>query len=435
MLTDYVKKAEGVLEEKFGFKPIESTVSCYDKKHWKHIIKYLNYPEDTDGFFNIRALKAKVLKESFEETLPTVIHEYLGHGSFCEFSKYGMILTDYEEELKNIEKQLLKDQVKEGSKVQICCSDTNKRILHKNKGNYILECNPKDELINNYLRLQEEHQNIFERNYPYYEGFSVWLEEFLLNNMNMEHIWLKRKEQTPYLEFYNTLKDYENQTGPLTLISKIGFPKRFNDSKIIEIVKENIKDFENIEYLISFGSEKEYSDLNIFVVKKEGETEHIIDENLDFYQIKTSDLEKSLIKTADLSDISTVKNGRLIYGNKKRFEKLRSKTTNIPITPQIREHHRKEAKEMLQYAKYYYKKALKENNPSLLTVSLIDLAYAISYNQCAIMYQNGCKTAQTYQDLIESDHEHIIKNIRHIAKNNPSKEETRNLLEKYKKSI
>lgn len=198
------------------------------------------------------------------------------------------------------------------------------------------------------------------------------------------------------------------------------------------MAKENVKDFENVEYLISFGSEKEYSDINICVVKKNGSTHHIRDENLDFFQIRTSDLENNLRETSDLSDVSTVKNGKLIYGNKKGLEKLKS---IAKVGPKAVEHHRGEAKNLLQYAKHYYEKAVRENNPFLFTISLIDLSYAISYAQCASMYQNGCRTVQTYQDLIELDQGLIVKEIRDVAKDNPSKDKTKELIEKYKKSI
>lgn len=428
MLEKYILEGKEFMESELGFCPYKTNLSIKSEEKFKKLMVQRNLPVDSKGVIFPRALQAIIRQNSLESMLPIAIHEYLGHGSFYEHNKHGILFLQHELRLEQIENEIIQDSIPKGENFRLRFSKE-KSYIKKLDKECVVNVNIAHPLAEEYLTLAQELDERMDSLYHVYEGFAVWLEDFVLSELGMRDIFLNR--EIAYKNFYQAFKDYESKTGPLTLVTKIGFPKKLDDEKRIKIVKENVKDFENVEYLISFGSEKEYSDINICVIKGYGSAHHIRDENLDFFQIKTSDLEKKLRETSDLSDVSTVKNGRLIYGDKKGFEKLKSIVTKVG--PKAVEHHKEEAKNLLQYAKHYYERAVEENNPFLFTISLIDLAYAISYDQCATMYQNGCKTTQTYQGLIELEQGGIIKEIRTIAKNNPGKDKTRELLEKYTK--
>ena len=216
----------------------------------------------------------------------------------------------------------------------------------------------------------------------------------------------------------------------MTLVTKIGFPKRFDDEKRVKLVKENIKDFENVEFLVAFGSNKEYSDINIYVLKKGGAFGHIFDGNVDFNQLRTTDLAERLRETSDFFEAGVIREGRLIYGNKIDFEMLRKSI--LRVGSKAVDHNKCKSLELLGYAEQIYNSAIEHKDSSLLSVSLIDLAHAVSYNIAAERYNSGWSDVLTFKDLIKTERGKVIKEIREIAKNDPIESITKELIEKWK---
>ncbi|MBI4447912.1 hypothetical protein HY643_02945 [Candidatus Woesearchaeota archaeon] len=430
MLETLLTKGREVMEGELGFSPCKSKLTIATNEAFEKIVSERSLPKETIGLFLPRRLQAIVKEGDLNSALPVAIHEYLGHGSFYEQNKFGKILIQHEAKLEQLEQSFLQDKVPIGKRFKLRFSMEKSQIT-KSDDAFLININVNEQFAQEYLTIIQKLNEEMQTRYHLYEGFAVWLEEFILSKLGATPPTPKTNPADK--KFYQMLKDYESKTGPLTLVTKIGFPKNLNDEKKVKLAKENIKDFHNVEFLIAFGSEKEGSDLNLYAIKKEGNEEHFLDENIDISQIKIKQLEMKLGETSDLASVGIIKNGRLIYGDKNEFEKIKRLTAKIG--PKAVEHNKKESKELFEYAKKYYEMAIKENTKFYLRMAIIDLAYAISYSQCAALYQNGYPTPLTYKDLTGLPQGKIIKEIRTTAKSNPTPTKTKELLQNWEKKI
>lgn len=187
MLIDYIKKAEEILENQFGIKLERSSIVYH--KDWLSFVKENGLSIYGESIFLPKDLTAHVPKQSLEKILPLVFHELEGHGSYCEHTLYG--------------KKLVEDE----------------RIFSQLEG---------EEKI----KFAYECSAYFQSIKPYFEGFAVWMEEFLLKNVGREDLWIGRKEkskrmpldkQHSYFDTYSMLKDFEREKGTYEFLKIIGF--------------------------------------------------------------------------------------------------------------------------------------------------------------------------------------------------------------------
>jgi hypothetical protein len=188
MLEAYIKKAEEILENKFGFKPKQSRLVYHDD--WPLFVRENNLYVHGESIFFPKDLTAHVPKQSLEKILPLVFHELEGHGSYCEHTPYG--------------KKLVEDE----------------RIFSRLEG--------KEK-----IRFASECSVYFKNIKPYFEGFAIWMEEFLLNSVEREDLWLERREKSKrmpldtkhsYFDAYSVLKSFERENGTYELWKMVGFP-------------------------------------------------------------------------------------------------------------------------------------------------------------------------------------------------------------------
>lgn len=426
MLEGCLTKGMEILDSEFGFYPRKTSFCVLNGSDFALLKSRRSLPKTSQGVLLVRTLEAVVEDRCFKDLLPNSFHEYLGHGSFYEHNKKGKILRGYELRLDELENEFVQEKPNHGDPFKLRFSE-DPSSRNRIDGKLIVNINVNEPSAKEYLSLRELLGAESKSLEPLGEGFAIWLEDFLLSSLSMEQLFGKRN--LPFMFAYNRLKEYESQTGPLTLLTKIGFPKRFDDDKKVRIVKENVKDFGNVECLVSFGSGNEYSDINMLVVKRDGMISHIRDNNVDFFQISYSDLKDKLAATSDLSDVNILRSGKLIYGSLQSFESLKSLTNSLG--PKAVDYHFEESKNLFGYAEHYYREAVEKNDPFLFSISLIDLSYALSYKLAAHLYSEGHTSPFTYKELLDFD-DGSIREARSAAKNNPTDAQTRNLLDKYK---
>lgn len=187
MLDDYIKKAERVLENKFGIKPERSRLVYHED--WTSFIKENGLSLYSESVFLPKDLTAHLPNDRLEKVLPSVFHELEGHGSYCEHNLQG--------------KKLVEDE----------------KIFSQLKGE-------------EKLKFAYECSAYFQKIKPYFEGFAVWMEEFLLKGVGREDLWLERREKSKrmpldahhsYFDAYSILKEFEKEKGTYELWNTIGF--------------------------------------------------------------------------------------------------------------------------------------------------------------------------------------------------------------------
>lgn len=190
MLTEYIQKAEKLLEKRFGFKLERSSLILHND--WDLFIKENNLDLYCKSVFFPKDLTAHVHKGNLEEILPLAYHELEGHGLYCEYTLQGKALVEAEKKFARLK----------GKEKQIFAS---------------------------------EWLEYFQSIQPYFEGFAIWIEEFLLKGVGRDDLWVQRKKklkQTPfnlehsYFDTYNGLKNFEKKTDVYKLWRSLGFPIR-----------------------------------------------------------------------------------------------------------------------------------------------------------------------------------------------------------------
>ena len=389
-----IEKAKEILKTEFGFKLEQSRVEYCDLNE-----------ENIGGFFQPRLLRANVTKTPESTLLSRVIHEYLGHGSYCEHARNGRRIVGYEQELSYLEEQLVgkklpedvRVSIKSGSEISLVNSGSN-HVLYVNKDNFWLQ---------QYLRLQGDYKQFFQETLLSYEGFAVWLEEFLLRKLGREDVWLLRQEEikgTEYELFFREFKK-EEEKGLLSLIYKVGFPKQFDRERILRVVNEHLN-LNDLSSLILYGSRREYGDIDLLAV---GNGKRIYTEDLDVICVSEEDFVRRLW-LFDIELIEPLFTGEVVFGDEGRVERLKKEIVEREFSEEAFRYLKRKALESYGYAEEYYSVGTYESVESLLKsgrdlisinddelvsnwflYSLHNLSYAWSYVLSSEMYRDGCE--------------------------------------------
>lgn len=374
MLSDYIQRAEEVLEDEFGVKPERSRLIYHE--NWSSFAKENCLNPSSESVFLPKGLTAHIPQESLDKVLPLIYHELEGHGNYCEHTLQGR---------KLVEDEKMFSQLKGEDKLE-----------------FASECSA-----------------YFQKIKPYFEGFAVWMEEFLLNAVGREDIWLERKEkskqmpldaQHSYFDAYSMLKGFEEEKGTYELWYTVGFPKRFDKKTITNIAKEKLKGrFDDLEFLILGGSKKPYSDIDLCAILKESvrTDEYKHSRVIDLVQYNLSDFKRHL-DNFEIFATEPVFTSELIFGDESKFEDLKSRIKNKSPNEEVCHNLLKKSVCILENSKSYF-------NCDDFTNSIVHLAYALSYETFAKEYSSGSKVL-TYREVLDSRKNPLLNEIHDYQK-------------------
>lgn len=374
MLNYYIQKAEELLEDKFGIKPERSSLVYHED--WHSFIKENSLLPRSESVFLPKDLTAHIPKQSLEDTLPLVFHEFEGHGNYCEHTLQGRRIIEDEKTFSQLEGE---------AKIEFAsqCSD------------------------------------YFQSMKPYFEGFAVWMEEFLLRHIGRLDLWLERREKSKripldnnhsYFDAYSMLKDFEKEKGTYELWYTIGFPRRFDKKTVTNIAKEKLKSrFNDLKFLILGGSKNPYSDIDLCAVLKDGTRvdEYRHSRVIDFVQYNLSDFENHL-NNFELFATEPVFAGELVIGDKSKFKSLRNRVKDKIPGKEICQNLLKKSVKLLENSRLYFEHGDFAN-------SIISLAYALSYETFAKEYSSGSKVV-TYKEVLESKNNLLLNDVHDYQK-------------------
>lgn len=212
---------------------------------------------------------------------------------------------------------------------------------------------------------------------------------------------------------------------------KIGFPKSKDQEIIKKVAKENLKDFNNIEYLLQYGSlERDIDLLAVYpddIIQKKG---LIYDGCIDINVLnKTLFLQK--LKLYDIEILEPVLTGNLLTGDEKDFEKIISQIKNSKPPKEAIGHANKRSLETFNSAMFFYHQSRFKHNSSLLNSNCLEaaktilgkeqsnsctedllyvlnnLSFSMSYKLSADYYDKK-KSFTTFKDLTQTP---LLKNI------------------------
>ncbi|MBM3199330.1 nucleotidyltransferase domain-containing protein [Candidatus Woesearchaeota archaeon] len=374
MLSHYIQKAEEVLETKFGIKPERSKIYCHE--NWESFARANGLSVYGESVFFPKDLSAHLPEGNLDKILPLVYHELEGHGNYCEHTIQGRKLVEDEKTFSQLEGDV--------------------------KVKFAYECSAYFQMIK-----------------PYFEGFAMWMEEFLLKSVGREDLWLGRKEkskrmpidcQHSYFDAYSMLKKFEEEKGTYELWYSIGFPKRFDKKTLTSIAKEKLAErFNSLEFLILGGSKKPYSDIDLCAILKDGAKtdEYNHSRVIDLVQYNLSDFEKH-IEHFEVFATEPILSGELVTGDEKKFKSLKKRVENKSPDPSVCKNLSRKGIRLLENSKKYFEFGDFAN-------SIVSLAYALSYETFAKAYLSGSKV-MTYKEVLELRKNHLLNDVYNYQK-------------------
>lgn len=169
---------EEILLSEIGVIPQSSTCSLHGRESWQRLSEESGVPNGCLGVYFPRNLSANVLEES--EYLPiNILHEYFGHGLFCEHSEIGKKLVLLEKELEGIE-----------HKIRASDSEGSPHIIVRSGKPFFEE----------YTKKRAETISFMQQTYKFYEGFALWMEHYLAGAIGKSKMFDEKLGQfiTPY---------------------------------------------------------------------------------------------------------------------------------------------------------------------------------------------------------------------------------------------
>ncbi|MEK6932710.1 MAG: nucleotidyltransferase domain-containing protein [Nanoarchaeota archaeon] len=354
-MKNLIIQASEILEDKFKIKP--ERTELYLHKDIQKFLKKTKNPQAKSIFFP-RDLSAHVP----ENRLDLAIHEFHGHGLYCEQTQYGQKMVSDEQNFESMSQEEIQKALE----------------LHE------------------YMRLN-------------FEAHALWTEDFLLREIKEEELLEKRLKELETLQFndnfnqsiknykdvYNKAKQFEKDNGVYELWYTFDFPKQFDNQILIEITKEKLNSrFKNLVFLILFGSQKKTSDIDLCAVLEDNcKTDEYYESNIiDLSQFNYSEFLRKL-RLFDIPTIEPLITGKLIIGDKKEFENLKKQALNTVPDEKAINYLRNQAfncfsKAICLFEEY---KKLKEKGiyTNGVTVSLNNLSYSLGYFITSEKYKNG----------------------------------------------
>lgn len=182
--------------------PEKSKVIVHDSFSWRAFANSRKSGLDLEGTYLPRTMAAH-LKEETPFLEINKFHEYNGHGSFCERSKIGKRIVQYEQELAEMEKRILS--------------------VDELPGNYCFHLSPDHPHFEPYFLLRKEFDIFFRKHHNYYEGFAYWLEKRLAEEAGMELLYHQRKLLPLYSELVASFDKFVGDNSLDALLEKMGF--------------------------------------------------------------------------------------------------------------------------------------------------------------------------------------------------------------------
>lgn len=203
MLTSIIDQGNQLVNDKLGIVPIKSNYSLYTSNGWIDFCTNRNENPEIESLYLPRTYSAH-LKDKTDFLDIYLLHEYFGHGLFCEYSKIGRKIVKFEKELAELEKLMLGvDELPENQKITITSQ------------------NP---YFRQYQMLRKEFQKYSQEHSLYYEGFAYWLQADLSKLLNLINKWeeLKEKLPRPIKELSHQVEEFIKTNGEKAFLEIVG---------------------------------------------------------------------------------------------------------------------------------------------------------------------------------------------------------------------
>jgi len=285
-LTNLINDANAFVGSEFNLDLSKSSLKYYSASQWDKFCNLNDFDRNNSGLYVPKSYSAYVRPSL--TLVSDVFHELYGHGLFCEHSILGKELVN---------------------------NADSKDFLYSKNSSFGLT-----------------NMNILD-----YEGFAMWMESTLCKETNNDKVWAKKRnimseDNVRLLEYFQSCEDKLSRYG---FMCQMGFPKYQDKNNIVDVVRKFYgQEFSSIEMILSYGSKKPYSDIDLFIVSN-NPSRNYFNGWLDIYELNVKDFEY-LSNHLDISVTDPIFSGAQIYGAK--LEEYQRNILNLPITPEAVAH-------------------------------------------------------------------------------------------------
>ena len=350
-LDSLLQDASYFIASEFGFDIELSKLKPYSPENWQEFCQTNDFDLNSSGIYVPVSYSAYVRIDSSFLT-SNIFHELYGHGLFVEHSQIGKKLTEIIQN-NGDEKSFMFDEI-----------------------------NP-----------QEQTFGIARQNIHNYEGFAVWLEALLCKETNNSKVWNAKKNalREDYAQLFEFFEDVESKLSRFGLISQMGFPKHYDENKVLDVLKKLYGSaFDNVDFVILYGSQKPESDIDLCVVSNKPSNQYF-NGWLDIAELNRDDFENRM-NNLDIALTDAIFSGRLIFGDENIFNHYKRTILNKPISQEMIEYNKRKSNLQKKYLSGYQDDARMRN---------LCLSYMDSFSQNAEQLSLGNKslTLENLQQL------------------------------------
>ncbi|MEM1535568.1 MAG: nucleotidyltransferase domain-containing protein [Candidatus Pacearchaeota archaeon] len=221
-----------------GYSIEQTSLKQIPENRWNKFTAQQKLNPNSSGVYLPRSQTA-IIKEGDHMSL---FHEYFGHGLYCEQNQIGRKLIE-------LERKLLEQEKKEFSNKKFSLEDLQK-FRQQNQ-------------------TFQELKKFMEENFVKYELFAIWTEYLLSEKHNLKEDFEKKYDflSGKEKEAIDSLINFSSKYGNLATMYAQGMARRTTTERVKRLLEDIYKDkIQEIRFALLYGSKKEFSDIDVFIV-------------------------------------------------------------------------------------------------------------------------------------------------------------------------
>lgn len=306
-------------QDLLGYKPEQTYLQQIPESEWNEFAQIRGLNPNSLGIYLPRNQTAVIR----DENPLSLFHEYLGHGLYCEQNLTGRKLVD-------LEKKLLEEERQEFQTEKFTLEDV-QRFRQENQ-------------------TFQELENFRQENLGRYELFAIWTEYLLSGEHNlrddfeMKYDFLSQQEK----EAIDSVIGFSEKYGDLATFYVQGMARRTTTERVRRLLEDIYKDkLKNVRFALLYGSRKEFSDIDVFMVGDE--VPRIRNDWVDIISYSQREFEEKR-RLFDIEISDPLFSGEIIFGDRRYFEIQRGLLVQQSITEEAINYNLREAENQEKYA-------------------------------------------------------------------------------------
>ena len=368
-IREVIETSNYFYHDLLGYKPEQTSLQQIPGNQWNEFATQRGLNPNSSGIYLPRNQTAVIQ----EQNPLSLFHEYFGHGLYCEQSLSGRKLI-------HLEKGLLDEEKQEFDGRQFNLEDL-KRFREGN------------------LRFQELDE-FRKQNLAQYEIFAIWTEYLLSKENKLESEFEMKYDsfEKEDRESIDSIINFTAQYGNLATFYAQGLARRTTPERVRKLLENIYGDkLKDIKFASLYGSRKEFSDIDVFVV-----SDNLQEIKTDWLDISTYSVDdfKEKLRLFDVALTDVLSSGELVLGDEEYFVQQRLELERQPITKHAIRYNLKESIEQNARALQYSDDSKKRR---------IGLSYALTSKLMAENLEKGEKKFTKKALLSNSQSETFIE--------------------------